>query len=146
MSQVASAAAAGCNNPNKDGNRYEKKEHVQEELIRRMSKVSEEVDFGRKEAHDMLMDSYRAADTAMEQIAAVRELIKLHGIAEPTKVEHDHQHTAQLSFDRMSLKQLMKLAEMDDFTLEGEFEVIHELPQLEVKDDNEANKPVLPAV
>jgi hypothetical protein len=37
----------------------------------------------------------------------------------------------------MDLKQLMEMADMDDFTLEGEFEVARERPALEVKDDDE---------
>ncbi len=57
MTQVASAAAAGCNNPNTDGNRYENKERVQKELVARMQKVSEEVDFSRRDAHDLLMQA-----------------------------------------------------------------------------------------
>jgi phage terminase small subunit len=137
MTQVASAAAAGCGSPNKDGHKFENRPRVQKEMVRRMQAVSEEVDFGRKEAHDMLMDAYRNADTAMEQIAAVREMIKLHGIAEPAKTEHTVKHEQTLSLDRMDLKQLMDLAGTEDFTLEGEFEVIAELPALEVMDDNE---------
>jgi phage terminase small subunit len=136
MTQIASAAAAGCNNPQVDGSRYDARERVQKEMVRRMSKVADEVDFGRKEAHDMLMQAYTNADTAMEQIAAVREMIKLHGIAEPAKVEHKHKHTAELSFDRMDLKQLMELADMEDFTLEGEFEAVRDLKALEHKDSD----------
>lgn len=136
MTQIASAAAAGCPNPNKDGHKLEKREHVQKELVRRMNKVAEEVDFSRKEAHDMYLQAYTNADTAMEQIAAVNAMVKLHGIAEPAKVEVQHQHQATLEFDRMDLKQLMKLADIDDFTLEGEFEVVKERPALEIREDS----------
>jgi len=139
MTQVASAAAAGYSNANHHASTIEKKESVQKELIARMQKVSEEVDFSRKEAHDMLMQAYVNADTAMEQIAAVREMVKLHGIAEPAKVEVNHKHHATLEFDRMDLRQLMKLADIDDFTLEGEFEVVREHPALEAKDGLDEN-------
>lgn len=135
MNQMASAAAAGSTGANA-GHKYEKNEVVQAALIARMQKVADEVDFSRKEAHDMLMQAYINADTAMEQIAAVREMIKLHGIAEPLKVEHKHSRGERLSFDRMDIKQLMKLAEMEDFTLEGEFEVVRDRPQLEHKDSD----------
>ena len=141
MSQMASAAAAGSTGQNA-GTEYEKNEAIQAELIARMQKVADEVDFSRKEAHDMLMQAYVNADTAMEQIAAVREMIKLHGIAEPLKVEHKHINKGTLSFDRMDLKQLMKLAEMEDFTLEGEFEVVRDRPQLEHMDCDREEKPI----
>jgi len=123
MSQAAAHHAAGYGDTN---NVYEieKREHVQKELVRRMEKTAEEVDFGRKEAHEMLMQAYTNADTAMEQIAAVREMIKLHGIAVPQKIEHDHQHTHELSLDRMPLKQLMELANMEGLTLDGECTVV----------------------
>jgi phage terminase small subunit len=137
MTQIASAAAAGYANPESNAYEVEKHERVQKALIARMQAVAEEVDFGRKEAHDMLMQAYTNADTAMEQIAAVREMIKLHGIAEPAKVEHSHKHTAQLSLDKMDLKQLMELAGTEDFTLEGEFEVVSEQELLEHKESDE---------
>jgi phage terminase small subunit len=137
MTQVASAAAAGWADPQRKANAIEKREHVQRELIARMQKVAEEVDFSRKEAHDMYMQAYTNADTAMEQIAAVNAMVKLHGIAEPAKVEVKHQHQATLEFDRMDLKQLMDMADMDDFTLEGEFEVVRDRPKLGVTEDDE---------
>jgi phage terminase small subunit len=124
MTQVASAHAAGYANAKKHAYDIEKKEHIQKALVARMQKVAEEVDFGRKEAHDMLMQAYINADTAMEQIAAVREMIKLHGIAVPAKVQHEHEHEHTLSLDRLPLKELMKLANMEDLTLEGEFTVV----------------------
>ncbi len=142
MSQVASAAAAGYADCNRQASKIEKKESVQKALVARMQKVAEEVDFSRKEAHDMLMQAYINADTAMEQIAAVREMIKLHGIAEPAQVEHTHKHQAKLSLDRMDLKQLMDLAEMDDFTLEGECTVLRDTELLEHKDADQEKEAV----
>jgi len=124
MSITASAAAAGCANPSKNGAKFEKNENVRKEMVKRMDKISEEVDFGRKEAHDMLMQAFINADTAMEQIAAVREMIKLHGLAKPVPVTVEHQHQHLLELDRMPLEQLMKLADMEDLTLEGEFRVV----------------------
>ena len=136
MSQMASAAAAGSTGKNA-GTEYEKNEVVQAELIARMQKTADAVDFSRKEAHDMLMQAFVNADTAMEQIAAVREMIKLHGIAEPVTIEHKHSHKKVLTFDRMDTKQLIELAEMEDFTLEGEFEVVRERPLLEHTDSDQ---------
>ena len=46
----------------------------------------------------------------------IKSFLLQHGIAEPAKVEHDHKHSAVLSLDHMDLKQLMELAEAEDFT------------------------------
>ncbi len=134
MNQIASAAAAGSATPRTAGNAFENKARVQAEMLRRMQKTSDEVDFGRKEAHDMLMQAYATADTAMEQIAAVRELVKLHGLAEPLKVEHKHSHGGVVQLERMETRELMKLTGMD-LTLEGEFEVVREPARITHKDE-----------
>jgi phage terminase small subunit len=123
MSQVASAAAAGYKNPNSDGSDLEKRPHVQAAMVKRMEDTSREVDFSRREAHDLLMNAYVTADTAMEQIAAVREMIKLHGLAAPLKVEHKHNHGGTVQLEHMETTKLMELAGMD-LALEGEFEVL----------------------
>ena len=79
MSQVAAATAAGSTRPKSEAHRFETHEKVQQALVDRMAKVADEVDFSRKEAHDMYMEAYRNAETAMEQIAAVNAMVKLHG-------------------------------------------------------------------
>ena len=139
LSQVASAAAAGVAHPRQDASAFDKRPQVQKEMVRRMAKVADEVDFSRKEAHDMLMAAYINADTATEQIAAVREMIKLHGIAEPTQVEYKHTHggNVNMQLERMEMDELMKVAGMEHLTLEGEFEVIREPELIEHKDDDD---------
>ena len=140
MTQIASAAAAGCLTPRVDGSKMFKKENIQAALTKRMDKLSSEVNFGRKEAHDMLMQAFRNADTAMEQITAVRELIKLHGIAAPVKVEHEHTHTHELQLEHMPLKELMKLANQNSLTLEGEFERVADRKPVLLEDIKEDAK------
>ncbi len=122
MSKVASATAAGFASAKKMAYEIETRPHVMEALVAATQIFAEEVGFTRREAHDMLMSAFRNADTAMEQISAVRELIKLHGIAAPVKVEVEHTHTHEMLLENMPLKELMQLANMKGITLEGDFE------------------------
>ena len=124
MSQVASAGAAGWADPRRKASDIEKRPKVQAAILAACEDLAQEVQFGRKEAHDMLINAYHNAATATEQVAAVRELINLHGIAEPKKVEHQHTHGGKVELDRLPNDELMKLAGLEDLTLEGEFEVV----------------------
>ena len=141
MTQVAAGAAAGIANPKKRANAMEQRPQVQTALIAAMQISADEVGFTRKDAHDMLMSAYYNADTAAEQIAAVRELIKLHGIAAPVVIEHDHTHTHELQLEHMPLDELIKLAGEGNITLEGEFKRLSdrkpEQLEMDVKTDAE---------
>lgn len=131
MTQVASARAGGWPDPAREASKIEKRPAVQNAIVKATELFAEEVEFSRKEAHDMLTSAYYNAATAGEQVAAVRELIKLHGVAAPVKVEHEHEHTHQVQLEHMALDDLMKLAGSEDLTLEGEFIIIDESKQLE---------------
>ena len=124
LSQVASASAAGYAHPRTRGNELEKKPNIQAAIVNAMSQIAEEIGFSRKEAHDMLMNAYMNAATAAEQIMAVKEMISLHGLAVPKKIEVKHEHGGKVSLERMETQELMKLAGMEDIVLEGEFEVL----------------------
>lgn len=140
LSKLASANAAGS----RDGEYLDKDKMVQAALVERMQATADEVDFSRKEAHDMYMDAYRNADTATEQIAAVTAMVKLHGLEKPKIIEHKHDHTHAGKLEYMNTEELMKLAGMEDLVLEGEFDDITEVPVLgapEVTDDNTAEEP-----
>ena len=130
LTQIASAAAAGYAQPRVRGNELEKREHIQAAMLTAMQETAEEVGFTRKEAHDMLMAAYQNAATAAEQIQAVKEMINLHGLAVPKKIEVDHKHSGAVSLERMETHELMKLADMEDLVLEGEFEVIDDQKRL----------------
>lgn len=138
LSQVAAATAAGASRPRTEGNRLEQNPKVAAALVDRMKKVAEEVDFSRKEAHDMYMEAYRNAETATEQIAAVNAMVKLHGLEKPKVIEHQHQHTHSGQLEYMSTDKLMELAEMEDLTLEGEYTVVEDTAKLAppVTEDN----------
>lgn len=143
LTQIASAAAAGCTDPRSEGSRLEKNENVQAAMVAMMEKSAEEVGFGRKEAHDMYMDAYTNAETATEQIAAVNAMVKLHGLEKPKEVvvQHNHSHTGKI--EHMPTDELMKLAGMDSvLAIEGEYEEVEPKPKLappEVTDDNVEN-------
>lgn len=124
MSITAAAAAAGTDK--KNGSRLEKDPAVQQAMVAAMNELAEEVQFSRKEAHDMLYSAYLNAATATEQVMAVRAMIELHGIAAPKKVEHEHKHTVNHNIEQLETHELMKLADMSDLTLDAEYEVIGE--------------------
>jgi len=130
LTQIASASAAGYAHPKTRGNELEKKDHIQAAIISAMQETAEEVGFTRREAHDMLMSAYQNAATAAEQIQAVKEMIALHGLAVPKQIEVKHQHQGTVSLERMETSELMKLADMEDLVLEGEFEVINDQKRL----------------
>lgn len=140
LSQVASAVAAGCKTPRSDANRLEKNPKVQAALVDRMQKIADEVDFSRKEAHDMYMDAYQNADTAMEQIAAVNAMVKLHGLEKPKQFEIKHEHTHSGQIEHLSTDELIKLAGMQKtLALEGEYEEVEPKPTLKAPDVTEDN-------
>lgn len=148
LSQIAAATAAGASTPRTAANRLEKNEKVQQALVDRMQQTADEVDFGRKEAHQMYMDAYQNADTAMEQIAAVNAMVKLHGLEKPKLVEIKHDHTHSGKIEHMTTDELMKLAGMDKaLALEGEFSEVEPKPLLEpptVTEDNTIESKELP--
>lgn len=109
-------------------------------MVERMQQTAEEVDFSRKEAHQMYMDAYQNADTAMEQIAAVNAMVKLHGLEKPKQLEIKHEHTHSGQIEHLSTEELMRLSGMSKtLTLDGEFEEVEPKPVLAppiVKEDN----------
>jgi phage I-like protein len=140
LSQIASASAAGAANPKNECSRLEHNENVRKALVDMMAKTAEEVNFGRKEAHDMYMDAYQNAETASEQIMAVNAMVKLHGLEAPKKVEVEHTHTHEGELRFMPTEELIKLAGMEgQLVLEGEFEEVESKPILEAPEVTEDN-------
>jgi len=126
MGKVASARGAGYADPGKNATRLEKHKKIQAALVEGMHETAQEVGFTRKDAHDMLYSAYLSAATATEQVMAVRAMIDLHGIAVPQKVEVEHKHTHTMQLEHLETSELMKLANMDGLTLEGEYEVVYD--------------------
>ena len=126
MSRVASAAAAGGDGTNSV--RYEKSHAVQEAIRAGREALAHEIMFDRRKAHEMLEDAHRNAANATEQILAIREMIKLHGVAAPEVKELRHSVTGgdKQEVKRLSDADLFRMARLTDAelprVLEGEFE------------------------
>lgn len=140
MSKTASARMAGCSKPAQEAYRLEQNEKVQQAMVDMLEKSAEEIGFSRKEAHDMYMDAYTNAETAMEQIAAVNAMVKLHGLEKPKQLEVKHEHTHTGQIEHLPTDELLKLANMEKtLTLEGEYEEVQDKPILEAPDVTEDN-------
>lgn len=121
---TAAAMAAGTDK--KNGSRLEKDPEVQAAMVAAMNELAEDVQFSRKDAHEMLYSAYQNAATATEQVMAVRAMVELHGIAAPKKVEVEHNHKVTGQLEHVPTAELMKIAGMDGLTLEGEYEVVYD--------------------
>ena len=136
LSKKASARAAGSHN----SDFFENSENVQQALVDMLQQNADEIGFSRREAHDMYMEAYQNAETAMEQIAAVNAMVKLHGLEKPKQVEITHEHIHSGKIEHLPTAELGKLAGMQEaLTLEGEYEEVGEKPVLEAPDVTEDN-------
>jgi len=132
MTDVASATAAGLSNPQKAGYRFMKSKAVQEAVKVGREALARGVMFDRRKAHEMLMDAHRNAENATEQVVAIREMIKLHGIAAP-EVKEIHQtvkgEVVHKEVKELTDEELLRLAKLPTAQLpsiiEGEYQ---ELP------------------
>jgi len=77
----------------------------------------------REDVLEGLMDAVHASQTSTELTAAWREIGKLVGAYEPEQVKHTHIHKTQEQMEQLSDEELLKLADHEGFTLEGEFTV-----------------------
>lgn len=81
----------------------------------------------RERLTEMLLDAYKCAVDATEQVMAVRELAKLHGLNAATKLEIDHNHRiagakTEEDVKALSIHELERLAATRSGDLiEGEF-------------------------
>jgi len=131
---------AGAARPETELARLDANENVQKARVDMLEKSAEEIGFSRKEAHDMYMEAYQNAETAMEQIAAVNAMVKLHGLEKPKQLEVKHEHTHTGQIEHLPTEELMKLANMrDTLTLDGEYEEVEAKPVLEAPDVTEDN-------
>jgi len=133
MSKFAAATAAGISNPRANGGKIEKSAAVREALRVGRELLAAEVLFTRKQAHQMLMEAYANADTATEQVLAIREMIKLHGVAAPEVKELRHQVTGKVEHEevkRLSDSDLLRLAQLPTErvpqVLEAEYDIIED--------------------
>jgi phage terminase small subunit len=131
MTNVAACTAAGVANPAVNQSNYAKNPKIKAALRRGKELLASEVMFDRKKAHNLLMDAHANAATTTEQVLAVRELIKLHGVAAP-EVKEIHQKiegtVEHKEVQALTDEQLLALARLPDDRLpsivEGEYERI----------------------
>lgn len=133
LSKVASATAAGCANPGNNWNKFENSAAVKEAIRAGTEALARDIMFTRKKAHELLEEAHRNAATATEQILAIREMIKLHGVAAPEVKELRHQVTGKVEHEQvksLSDADLLRLARLPDDkvpqVLEAEYEVVDE--------------------
>lgn len=130
LSKSAAAAAAGANP--KNTKQFDHSVAVQEALRKGMEAFSAEVLFSRKKAHEMLMEAHANAANTIEQVAAIKELVRLHGVAAPEVKELRHKHALEdgrpKEVRNLSDEDLLKLAQLPTEQLphiiDGEYEEV----------------------
>ena len=133
MTDVAAATAAGISNPKSRAYQIAKHPAVIEALKKGIEILATEVMFTRRHAHELLLDAHRNAANTTEQVMAIREMIKLHGVAAPevkelhttVKGEIEHREVRELTDE-----QLLQLAQLPTNRLpqivDGEYEVLED--------------------
>jgi transposase len=128
------SAAAGVTH--QMGSTIEAREEVLQAMQRGRQISAEATGRTREQIDEMLMDAYRNATNTVEQVMAVRELAKLHGLYAPTTVKVDHLHRLQNVKRAEDLKSL-PLHELEQLALnrggeviEAEYEAL-DVPRLE---------------
>jgi hypothetical protein len=113
FSKAAAAKAAGFKSPS-----VFDRQHVQEAMKEINDSSLMTVKVTRDHLTQMLFEAHRKSATATEEIAAIRELGKLHGLYEPEKVNHrvTNVHVIE-EIEGMSTAELLELADMKIHTL-----------------------------
>lgn len=121
MSMAASAAAAGL--AAGSGAAVEGRAVVKAALARGRELTAKATGVTREEIIEMLRTAYSVAETAGEMVAAARELAKLQGLYEATKVEVKHEVRRVKGVDKLRslpVEQLERIAR-GELVIEGEF-------------------------
>lgn len=85
------------------------------------SKNREKLDFTIETAHSMLMEAWSNCKDATEQVAVVREMVKLHGVAAPPKPQDVNINiTNPKQVERASDAKLLEMAGVDPTYLRPE--------------------------
>jgi phage terminase small subunit len=113
FSKTAAARAAGF--PTSD---VFKRPHVKQAADQVLANDVGEIKVTRGMVTQMLLESHRKSATATEEIAAARELGKLHGLYEPEKIHHQsvNVHVVE-EIEHLPLNELLDLAGTDLKTL-----------------------------
>lgn len=122
MIPLHAARAAGYANPEVNAYRMDKHPQIQKALIAARKMVIEKFDVDRQDVLRGMFDAVQASASATELVAAWREIGRIIGAYEPSKVEimHKIEDVTLDKLQRMSTKDLIELAEGRDFFVEHE--------------------------
>jgi len=112
------AKAAGYKSHAHSGRSLMAQEKIQALLGHLRSEELDNIKVTRDKLTIMLFEAHRKSATSTEEIAAVRELGKMHGLYEPEKVQTQSLHLHKVEqLERLDDAELVKLAGADDFVL-----------------------------
>ena len=123
------AKIAGYSCPEKAGYEYEKQPHIIAAVQKEFKRAERVADMDKKRVMDGILDAIDQAklmSEPMTQIAGWREVAKMCGYYEPTKVQLDVSVSAKRlfsKFETMSDEELLRLAETEIIEVE-DFEVL----------------------
>lgn len=126
LTQIAAAQAAGYANAKNAAHDLAREPKIKAAIAKGREISIQATGVTREKLTDMLMSAYMNAETAAEQIMAVRELGKLHGLYAAQKVEVGHTHELKNPNEKdirtLSSAELLRLARLKGGDIfEGEF-------------------------
>lgn len=116
---IAAARRAGVEKPQTTWRLMENRDEVVVALKRAREISVMHTGITRERVTEMLLEAYRNASNSMEQIAAARELGRMHGLYEANKLKVEHrlaERHSERELRTLSVEELEKLAALD-----GEF-------------------------
>jgi len=118
MAPTQAARGAGYKSPSSTAGQLMQMDKIQAVLAHLRSEEMDSIKVTRDQLTLMLFEAHRKSATATEEITAVRELGKMHGLYEPDKVQTQNLHLHKVEqLERMDEDDLVKLAGADDFHL-----------------------------
>lgn len=133
LSPLDSAKAAGMSHPNVQAYAYEKHPKIAPIIHMASSQSMERYQLSRDDVVSGFMDAVNAAGSSTELTAAWREIGKMLGHYAPE--QHEHRVAVEnMTLNRletMSDRDLAELAEMDEFTLPRDHELVAKYEVLE---------------
>jgi hypothetical protein len=122
MIPLHAGRAAGMSMPEVNAYRMEKHPRVQRALGSARQMLIEKFDVNRDDVLRGMFDAVQASGSATELVAAWREIGRIIGAYEPSKLEvmHRIEDVTLDKLQRLSTKELIELAEGDGFTVEAD--------------------------
>lgn len=128
LSPLESAKAAGFKHPEIKWHSYEKHPRIAPLILMMNERVIEKYDLSRDDVIAGFMDAVNAAANSSELTAAWREIGKMLGHYSPEKLDIRHQHSVENmtlnKLESLPEAELLKLAEMPEFTLDRDHDLV----------------------